>query len=106
MKQNSEEAPIAIFEARDRRIVRSCGHAKSVRLAHDAVAVTRPNALMFRRVGQQERIGDDVDLRAAVFAFIGCFDFAFQEVRHQLHAVANRESRNADVQHFPRADWS
>jgi hypothetical protein len=58
---------------------------------------------MLRRVRKERGWADDVDLGASVLTLIGGFDFSVEQVRHELHAVADREDRHVELEDFARA---
>ena len=62
-----------------------------------------PHVLMRGRTGEERRLGGDVDLRASVFALRGRFHFAVEEVRRELHPVADAEDGDAELEDLARA---
>src|SRR5207302_1270568 len=79
MELDSVAAPLPVLERGDRRVVGRGRGAEAGRAGQDAVAVAGPDALALRRAGEERRLRDDVDLRAAVFALAGRFDAAVED---------------------------
>src|SRR5204862_4575703 len=88
MEEDAETAPLEVVEGADRRVVRSRRDAESRRRGDDAVAVAGPHRLRPRRVGEERRLFEDIDLRAAVSWLAGRLDLAVQQVRGELHPIA------------------
>ena len=64
----------------------------------DRVAVRHPARLLRRQAGQQPAGIVDVQVRAAELADVGGLDPAAQVAREQLHAVADAQHRDAQLQ--------
>src|SRR5205085_1278735 len=103
MELDAVAAPLAVLERGDRRAVGLRGGDEAGRPGQDAVAMAGPHALARRRAGEERRVGDDVDLGAAVLALQERLDFAVEEVRGELHAVADAEDRHAEREDLARA---
>ncbi len=104
MEEDAVTAALAILEPRDRSVRGASDDAKSGRRLHDAISVARPHALMRRSVRKQRRICDHIDFGAAVLALRRRFDLSVEEVRGELHAVADDQRGNAELQHLARTD--
>ena len=73
----------------------------------DLVAMTHPDgqhALPFgcgevRNVLEQRRVAARPHVSMAKFAFVPALDLAAQLVRHGLHAIADAQHRNAQLEH-------
>ena len=64
----------------------------------DAVAVRHPHLRFGRDSFQQRRIGHYPQLGAAIFAGVGCFDFAAAGMGQVLGAVADAQKRSFAAQ--------
>jgi hypothetical protein len=102
MKQDPEALPLEIFKRGDGCAVGARRGVEARRRREDAVPVAGPHALPRRGIGEEARFTDELDVRASIFALRGRFDLAAQEVRRQLHPIADRQNRNAELEHFAR----
>ncbi len=103
MKLDSVACAAAMLERGDRRARRGCGDLESRRRFENPIAVTGPHALMLRRRREERRFGGDVDLRASILPFRRRFHLAVEEVSGELHAVADAEDGDAELEDFSLA---
>ena len=94
MELHAVQPPFAILEGRDRRGRRRRGHARARRRSRDGVAVAHP----YRRSGGRpcEVLGLVREICLAELRRAGALDGAAEIARHQLHAVADAERRDAE----------
>src|ERR1700720_4251327 len=66
--------------------------------------MTLPDALTVRRAREERRLSDDFDLGAAVLALGRCFDLSVEQIRSELHAVADAEDGHSELEDFAGTD--
>ena len=93
------------LERRHRRRGRRRERGESGRRREHRVAVGHPAALLRRRAGQQPAGLRDRELRAPELPDLGALDAAAQLAREQLHAVADAEHRNAELEQLALQRW-
>ena len=71
------------------------------RRGEDRVAVRHPAGLLGRQAGQQPPRLADRQLRAAELADLGALDLAAEVEREQLHAVADAQHRDPELEQLP-----
>ena len=97
MKQERVEPPLLCHHRRNRRVRAGRRHLKAGGRGLDEVAVARPHAQVRRHRIEERRPRVNVDGRQPELAVWGGRDLAAERVRHELHAVANAEHRNAGL---------
>ncbi len=100
MEQHAVDRLRLVAEPGDGRVVAGGDDVEVGWRRHDLVAVTRPDRERRPRgeASEQTRFLDR-DLSSAVLVRVGRRDFAPREMRDQLHAVADPQDRNAEVEH-------
>ena len=99
MKQQRVQRARVVHHRRDRRVRARRDDGKPPGRSRHEVAVARPDPDFRRHAGKQRRRPGDRDQRVAEFALTRRRDRAAERVRHQLHAVADAQHRDADVEH-------
>src|SRR6478672_12707385 len=97
MKQQGVETTIFSDHCGDRSVRAGRDHPEPRRSGLDEVAVARPDAQVRWNRSEQRRTRLDVDGRQPELAVWGRRDLAAESMRHQLHAVANTEHREAGM---------
>ena len=92
------DAARRVLERGDRRGGRGGELGEARGRALDAVAVRHPAGLLERQAGEQPARLADAQLGAAELADLGVLDDAAERVREQLHAVADAEHRDAELE--------
>ena len=92
------DVALDVLEGRDRRRGRRRQRGEARRRRVDGVAVRHPARLLGRRAGQQPPGLADGEVGAAELADLGALHPAAQRKRQQLHAVADAEHRNAELE--------
>ncbi len=97
------EAARRIGHGDDRRVLAPRGGAEAGGELRHLVAVAHPDRLARREAGE-EKAGRllNIDLGAPVLAAVRAAHLAAQDVRHELHAVADAEDRDAEVEELRR----
>ena len=98
MKLDGVELFLGVLDGGD-GIVRAAGDFKAGGNFDDVVTVGIPDIQRGGDAGEKFRAGREVERGAAVFAAFGGGNFSAERVRHPLHAVANAEHRDAEVEH-------
>ena len=91
------EPALPILERRDRRVRRRRGHRRPGRRRCDRVAVAHPHGLLGREVTEELRLLR-LELGLAELREPGVGDLAAEVARHELHAVADAERRDAELE--------
>ena len=95
MKLDPVEAPLRIFDRRDRGRRRRAGHAEARRGLDHGVAVAHPDGLLRLEPGEELGVRREVRGRTPeLAASVRAFHLSAERVRHPLHAVA--EAQNGD----------
>ena len=100
VKLHAVELARVVGDGREGRVVADRRDLETWSDARDAIAVRHPHGeLGLRRDAREEAFGiADSNRGCTVLAFVRALDLASEEVRHELHAVANAENRQAEVE--------
>ena len=87
-----------LLEGGDRRRRRAGDDARALGRRRDRVAVAHPDRLLGGQVAEERARGVGLDLGLAELGDAGALDAAAELERHQLHAVADAEHRDAELE--------
>ena len=99
MKQQRVELMLWRSHGRYRRVRARCGHGESWWRRRDEIAVARPDAQLVRHRLKKRRFLLDVNGCQAELAMRRRCNLAAEQVRHQLHPVADAQHRHAGLEH-------
>ncbi len=92
------KAALRILEGGERCRGGAGDYAGAGRSSGDRVAMTHPDGLLAGQLGAEQRSLLDPHLRLAELPHPGSLDLAAQVLRHQVHAVADAEHGNAQLE--------
>jgi len=105
MKEQPVEASCRVFHRCDRCVGARGDHTEPRRRVGDQIAVTRPHANVARERLEEWAVALHPDRGMPEFPLRGRLDTAAEHVRHELHAVADAEHRNTEVEDAILAPW-
>ena len=105
MELDAEQSAIDFFESRDGRRFGVCGHTESGWCFLYRVAVAGPDSERRTNAGEQATRAVAVEVRIAVLATPGWANFGAENLTHELHAVADSEDGDVELQKTRAAAW-
>ena len=99
MKLHAVEFLFGVLDGGD-GVVRASGNRESCGNFDHVVAMAVPDFQLVRNAREQFGLARDIQLRRAVFASGRRRHFSTQRMREPLHAVADPQYGNAELQHF------
>ena len=101
VKLDAVDASLGVLDRGDRRGGRGGERGEAVRRLKDGVPVRHPAGLLARHPGEQQPRLQHAQIRAPELAHLRLLDAAAELLHEQLHAVADAEHRDPELQQTP-----
>ena len=100
MKLDAVELLFRLLDGREWRVVGVTDGTEATREFCQFVAMGIPDVHGVAQFGKERAFPADLELTATVFTLGGMFDFPAEVMGHELHAVADAENRNAQIENL------
>ncbi len=98
MKLQAIKTPKGVLSCRHRRVISDGGGNKSLRQLAYGITMAHPTGGFCFHTRKNSAFLFYIKFGKAVFALFGSNDFAAQSFHHKLHAVADAQNRNAQIE--------